>query len=107
VPVHGGLHLKTCITALDQETFVLNRNWLDATAFEKFRLVEVVPDEPWAGNTLTVNGVTLLNAAYPCTAEKIEALGYECVRLDISEFAKAEAGLTCMSLIFNDATTTP
>ena len=100
VSVPGCLHLKTCITALDEETFVVNPAWLDISAFSKFRLIEVDINEPWAANTLTINGSTLLNAAYSNTADKIESMGYKCVRIDISEFVKAEAGLTCLSLVF-------
>ena len=102
VLVPGCLHLKTCITALDDETFVINPAWLDFSAFGNSRFIEVDPSEPWAGNTLTINGTTLINAAYPITAAKIENMGYKSKRVDISEFVKAEAGLTCMSLIFTE-----
>lgn len=100
VSVPGCLHLKTCVTALDAETFLMNSQWLHDHPFKRFRLIEVDPSEPWAANTLAVNGTLLLNAAYPSTADKIEAMGYASVRVDVSEFGKAEAGLTCLSLIF-------
>jgi dimethylargininase len=41
-----------------------------------------------------------MNAAYPRTIDLVASLGFKIQTVDISEFEKAEAGLTCMSLIF-------
>ncbi len=103
VRVHGCLHLKTGITALDDATFICHAKWFDTEPFSGNRLIEVAADEPWAANVLRVGDALIVNAASPRTAEKIEALHYKTERVDISEFGKAEAGLTCMSLIFEGA----
>ena len=103
VPVFGGLHLKTCVTALDAETCLLNRAWLDPRPLAGFRLRDVDETEPWAANTLAVGGEIMVNAAFPRTADIIAAAGYRIRPLDMSEFAKAEAGLTCLSLLFHGA----
>jgi len=100
VEVPGALHLKTCVTALDDETCLVNRAWLDVSPFSRFRLVDVAPGEPWAANVLRLEHDLVMNAAYPATAEIVRDLGYRVHEVDISEFAKAEAGLTCMSLLF-------
>jgi dimethylargininase len=52
-------------------------------------------------NVLPLPGVTLVSAACPRTADLVEALGHPVVALDVSELHKAEAGLTCMSLVFD------
>lgn len=103
VNVNGCLHLKTCITALDDETFISNPGWYDASPFKALRRIDVDIQEPWAANVLRIDDQLILNAAYPRTADKIESLGYRSQRVDISELAKAEAGLTCLSLIFENA----
>lgn len=102
VRVPGALHLKTGITALDGETCVVNPRWVDTTPFADFRLVEVAPNEPWGANVLRLENGLIVNAGSPRTAGMIEHLGYRIERVDISEFGKAEAGLTCMSLLFSD-----
>lgn len=102
VPVRGSLHLKTAITAIDEETVLLNPEWLDAEPFERFRKVNVDPSEPFAANLIRLPQGLIVNAAFPRTLEKIDATGIPWTAVDISEFGKAEAGLTCMSLIFND-----
>jgi dimethylargininase len=101
IDVHGCLHLKTCITALDDETCLLNRRWLNVTPFEGLRLIDVALREPWAANVLRLPSGLLMNAACPETVESVRKLGYPVRVLDISEFGKAEAGLTCMSLLFD------
>jgi len=60
----------------------------------------VAQDESWAGNTLTVGGTVLVPSAFPATAAILERMGYGLRMLDISELMKAEAALTCSSLIF-------
>jgi dimethylargininase len=100
VTVHGCLHLKTGVTALNDETFIRNPAWFDATPFRAVKWIDVPPDEPWAANVLRIGETIIVNAACPRTADIIERLGFNTERVDISELNKAEAGLTCMSLIF-------
>jgi len=104
VRVSGSLHLKTACTALDACTVLLNPAWLDVAAFADLRTLEVHVDEPFAANVLPVGETLIANAAFPRTFEYVDAharnAGREVVAVDISEFGKAEAGLTCMSLIF-------
>jgi len=50
-------------------------------------------------NTLSIGGVVLQSAAHPRTAARLRRRGITVVPVEISEFAKAEAGLTCLSLL--------
>lgn len=101
VHVHGCLHLKTGVTALNDDTLIVNPKWIDTHPFRKFKCIEVVNGEPWAANVLRVDDQLIVNAAYPETAKIIRSLGYNVHEADISEFGKAEAGLTCMNLILS------
>lgn len=106
VPVVGSLHLKTACTALDAQTLLLNPAWLDVASFAGFEIIEVHADEPFAANVLPLGADLIANAAFPRTLERVSAhaqrTGLRVVTVDISEFGKAEAGLTCMSLVFAD-----
>ncbi len=102
VRLGGCLHLKSACCALDGETLLVNRAWLEAGALSGLRLVDVPPEEPRAANVLSLPGATLVSAACPRTADLIRDLGHRAVALDVSELHKAEAGLTCMSLVFGD-----
>lgn len=100
VAVHGCLHLKSACTCLDEDTLLVNRDWIDLSPLRRFRLVDVAPTEPWAANTLTIGGTVLIPTAFPATAEILEKQSYRLRQLDISELMKAEAALTCSSLLF-------
>jgi dimethylargininase len=99
VAVSGCLHLKTACTALDDTTLLLNPDWIDTAPLHGFDLIPVADGEPWAANVLRLPRGLLVHAAFPHTAARIVARGYKVVPLDIGEFGKAEAGLTCMSLV--------
>ena len=100
VPVTGCLHLKTGVTALDDTTLLANPAWVDLSPFAGMEILPVDEAEPWAANVLRHGHSLLASAAYPRTAELLDRRGYAPNRVDISEFAKAEAGLTCLSLLF-------
>lgn len=100
VRVTGCLHLKTAVTALDEERLLINPSWLDTTPFRDFQLVVVPSEEPWGANILRLPMGVIANAAYPGTCHLIASLGYRLEAVDISEYGKAEAGLTCMSVVY-------
>jgi dimethylargininase len=100
IGVPGCLHLKSAVTAVDDATLLANRAWLDASRFDGFAVLDVAPEEPGAANVLRVGGELLAHAGYPRTAERLRRAGFAVVSLDISEFVKAEAALTCKSLLF-------
>lgn len=100
VRVHGCLHLKSAVTALDDATLLANRAWLDTAPLRPFRIVEVAPEEPGAANVLRVRGDLWAHSGFPRTLERLDREGYRVTPVDISEFVKAEAALTCKSLLF-------
>lgn len=98
-PTTSCLHLKSACSFIPPDTVVANPQWIDRESFEGLRVIAVDAREPHAANTLTVAGTTLVSAAYPFTEEKLRRAGIRTLPVDISELHKAEAGLTCMSLI--------
>jgi dimethylargininase len=100
VEVAGCLHLKSAVTLLGGNTILANRAWFEVAAFRGCEVVEVAPGEPHAANALALNGKVIFPESFPLTRRRIERAGFEVVPLDISELQKAEAGLTCSSLLF-------
>ncbi len=101
VEVGGALHLKTAVTALAPDLLLCNPRWVDTAQFEGPRTIAVDEREPFAANTLPIGSRTIVSAAHPRTEALVEAAGFKTVAVDVSELAKAEAGLTCMSVIFD------
>lgn len=100
VEVRRCMHLKTGCTYLGNGTLLVNREWIDAASFGEFRMVDVAPGEPWAANVLSIGDTLVMPESIPATANLLEREGWKVRTLDISELMKAEAGLTCMSILF-------
>jgi dimethylargininase len=99
VPVRGCLHLKTACTALTDGRLLVHPSWLDVSPLRGFPLIPIPPQEPWAANVLLVGQTVVLAATHVRTAELIAKLGFQTRPVEISEFAKAEGGVTCLSLL--------
>jgi dimethylargininase len=93
------LHLKSAVTALDDGTVLTNPAWVPSQPFDFLRRIDVHPSEAGAANVVSVGGRLLVAAAYPRTRERLAAAGYDSIAVDASELAKAEAALTCCSLL--------
>jgi dimethylargininase len=78
---------------------LINASWVDTRPIEDFPLVRVPESEPWSANVLPFGNTVVLSSGAPRTAERIESLGFAVLPVDISEFAKAEGGVTCLSLL--------
>lgn len=100
VEVHGCLHLKTGITSPAEGLVIVNPDWIDVSPFRDLQLIRVPAAEPWGANTLAVNGWVFVADAFPRTSELLESKGLRVKRLGISEIQRAEAGLTCLSLLY-------
>ena len=101
--VGTALHLKTAVTSLDDRTVVLNSRWINPAFFSGYKVLNTHPDEPFGANILRVSGHRFAQRSCARTAETLNKAGFTTTALDISEFAKAEAGPTCMSVVIPPA----
>jgi dimethylargininase len=101
VSVSGCLHLKSACTAPAPGIFLLNPEWVDPTALDARRILHVHPDEPRAANTFRVGDAVVMADSFPRTRRALVDLGLPIHTTDLSELQKAEAGGSCMSLIFS------
>jgi len=100
VPIRGCLHLKSAVTALADDTVLLQPAWVAREAFAGHRIVEVDAAEPHAANVLRIGRRVLSPACFPRTHARIRAAGIEVVPVGVSELQKAEGAVTCCSLVF-------
>jgi dimethylargininase len=80
---------------------LVNRRWVNIQRLAEFDLIDAPNDEPWAANTLTIGDVVFIADGFSRTRVLLKDRGFDVRAIDISELRKAEAGLTCMSLVFN------
>jgi len=66
----------------------------------KNKIIPIPKDKPWAANILQLNNSIILHVGFTKTIALIQQLRFNVETIDISELLKAEAGLTCSSIIF-------
>lgn len=98
--VTGCLHLKSAVTALDDRTLLVNRDWATEDELSGFELVDVDRKEPAGANIVRVNDQLLYASAFPRTRDRLERKGFTVTTVEAGELAKAEGAVTCCSLIF-------
>ena len=102
VPIHGCLHLKSSVTALSDDTVLLQPAWVDRAAFDGYRIIEVDPSEEHAANVVRVGDEVLMPACFPLTRQRIVDAGIAVTTVDVSELQKAEGAVTCCSLLLDE-----
>jgi dimethylargininase len=100
VAVTGCLHLKSAVSPLGDETLLAVPGAFDEEPFAGYELLPVPEEEREAANVLRVRGEVWVAAGFPRTLDRLDGRGYRVVAMDVSEFLKAEAGLSCKSLLF-------
>ncbi len=98
------LHLKTGATLAGPDqtgspVLLYNAASVDPAQFAGVEPIAVDPLEPAAANCLRVGARLILPSGNPRTAQRLRERGFSVVEVDVSELQKAEAGVTCMSLI--------
>ena len=99
VETRACLHLKSAVTELEPDRVLCNPAWIDTHVLRGVEVVPVHPDEPHAANVLRVGGTVLSAAAHERTVADLRGRGYDVCAVDVSELAKAEAGVTCCSVM--------
>jgi len=102
VVVRGCLHLKSAVTAAADDVLVVNPAWIPADAFAGFEQIAIDPHEPMAANVVRLADRLIVASAFARTADRLAARGFDLVRVDASELAKAEGAVTCCSIILED-----
>jgi dimethylargininase len=100
VPVKNFLHLKTGVTWIGGNLLIAANGAIPHGKFRNFEIISIPADEPGAANCIAINDKIMMPAGFPKTKELLGQVGSEIIEIDISEFAKIDGGLTCLSLRF-------
>jgi len=98
----GTLHLKSDCALIDEQTVLATGALAGSGLFEDFKVLTVPAEERAAANALRVNEVVFVDAECPRTADMLDRHGLEVVPLRVSQIARIDAGLSCMSLRWLD-----
>lgn len=94
------LHLKSGIAYLGNRRFLVAPGFPPAHELVHGEMIEVAAGEVYAANAVRVNDEVLVAAGFPAVARTLENLRYRVRSLEMSEFAKMDGGLSCLSLRF-------
>jgi dimethylargininase len=100
LPVTQSLHLLSDCTYLGRRVLLATDAFADNPALAGLDVVRVPPEEAYAANALGVGEYAILPAGYPRTAALVGGRGFQALSVPLSEFAKADGGVTCLSLVF-------
>jgi dimethylargininase len=100
VPVNSGLHLKSCVNFVGNNTLLITEDFADLNEFKGFDKIILNKEEESAANTLFINDCLIIPKGFPDTRKKLATLGLDIIELDVSEACKMDGGLTCMSIRF-------
>lgn len=102
VPVTGSLHFKTACTALPDGRLLVNPAWIDRAPLCGFEQIAVPESEPWGANMACLAQRVIAAAFNRQTVDLIRSLGFVVHAVDLGEFAKAEGGVTCLSILLHE-----
>jgi dimethylargininase len=94
------LHLKSGIAYLEENTLVLMEEMAGLEQFRGYQAIIAPPEETYAANCVRVNDYVLFPAGYPSLESRVQRQGFKMLPLEMSEFAKMDGGLSCLSLRF-------
>lgn len=100
----GCLHLKTAATLAGSAgsgalILLYCASSIEPAQFADVEPLAVHPDEPAAANCVRAGDTLIIPAGNPRTADLLRSRAFDVTEIDVSELQKAEAGVTCMSLI--------
>jgi dimethylargininase len=104
LPVQGLLHLLSGITYLGGDTLLAVEAFVDRPELRGMRVLCVPQDEAYACNALGLGDAVIVPAGYERTAAMLSDHGFRVLAVPVSEYTKADGGVTCLSLIYPEGT---
>ena len=99
-PVRGYLHLLSAATHLGENTILAAEDYADHPLFAGMTVLRVPPAETYAVNVLAAGARVIAPAGYPGVHALLRSHGFEVIPVPVSEFAKADGGVTCLALVW-------
>lgn len=99
IEVNEFLHLKTGVSRLDETTVLALPQLAQTFSGLGFRAITVSPKNWHAANVLAVGRRVLMPAGHGPVAAALRSHGYQPWEVDLSEFAKQDGGVSCLSIL--------
>lgn len=94
------IHLKSHVTYLNKNILLTTQPFSNHPVLSDFEILTVPENEHYAANTLTIEDTVIMATGFPQTQQLVKEAGFDVICLNMSEIAKCEGALTCLSLLF-------
>jgi dimethylargininase len=102
VPVSEHLHLLSAATFAGRGTLIAVEAYAGHPHFAGLDVIVAPPEEAYAVNALGLGESVIVPAGYPRVAAALRARGFNVLPVPVSEFAKADGGVTCLALAWEE-----
>jgi dimethylargininase len=100
LPVTDYLHLLTAVAYLGKGILLALPGYAENPAFAELEVLTVPTNEAYAANALAIGDVVILPEGYPQTEEMIRFKGFKVKPVPVSQFAAADGGVSCLSILW-------
>jgi dimethylargininase len=100
IPVPAFLHLLSAVTYVGHNVVLAVDEYAGHPAFAGLDVIVAPPEEAYAVNTLALGQFVVMPAGYPRVAQGLGDRGFTVLSVPTTEFAKADGGVTCLSLVW-------
>jgi dimethylargininase len=102
VPVGDYLHLLSAVTYAGGDTLIAVEAYARHPLLAGMDVIAAPPEEAYAVNTLGLGDSIIVPAGFPRIAAALQARGFAVLPVPVGEFAKADGGVTCLSLVWGE-----
>ena len=99
-PVEPYLHLLTAVTHIGQGILLAIEGWPLPPPLVDLDVLRVPLEEAYAANSLGISEHVIMPAGHSRSAAMLADRGFTVLSVPMSEFAKADGGVTCLSLVW-------
>lgn len=94
------VHLKSYIKYLGKNTAITTTEYDNHPLLKNLELVIVPEEEYYSVNCLAVADSVIMSDKFSYAQKAVENAGFDVISLNMSEFEKCQASLTCLSILF-------
>ena len=95
---YGVLHFKTHSSYLGDGHVLCTPELSGVGVFTQYEVIETAAGEDAAANALRINDSVFLADGFPETKDRLQSAGFKVTAIPVSEAAKLDGGLSCLSL---------
>jgi dimethylargininase len=100
VPLDQGLHLMSGCTYLGNGLLLATGPWASIPQFLALEVIYVPHEEAYGANCLAIGDQVLVPDCCPRVSSDLQLRGFTVWPVAMSEFEKADGGVTCLSLLW-------